>query len=343
MTYVQYVVVENDEENMRLDRWFKNHYPHINFVNLQKILRSGQVRVDKKRVKFNNRIQSGQVVRIPPVINALNHIIKEQKILDSSVNLTKHSDFLKSILLYEDSKIYVFNKPAGISVQGGSGIAYHIDGFLKSWVDSKGQKPLLTHRFYHETSGRLVVARTRAAAQHLTESFRMLRIQKIYWSLVWGIPKNKKECIANWLLKKSHIGGDYVHVVKQNEKGANYAISHFKVIDCFAQKFCWLEMQPHTGRTHQLRVHALHMGCPIVGDHKYCANFKGNFTSPIQNKLYLHARYMDLPHPEGGRLQITAPLPAHMVKTWDSLGFKYDRNLYIKRLYSQDECKQNIL
>ncbi|AKK20299.1 RluA family pseudouridine synthase [Candidatus Liberibacter africanus] len=330
MTSVKYIAVEKDEENMRFDRWFKNHYPQINFVNLQRILRSGQIRLDKKRVKSNDRIQSGQVVRIPPIVNALNNMIKDEKKSDFSV--AKHSEFLKSILLYADSHIYVFNKPAGISVQGGSGITNHIDGFLQSWADSKLQKPRLIHRLDQDTSGLLVVARTRIAAQNLTESFRMRRIKKIYWSLVWGVPQNKKKCISNWLLKKNQAGGDYVRVVNPGEKGANHAISYFKIIDSFAQKFCWLEMQPYTGRTHQLRVHALHMGYPIVGDKKYFINSKGNFADCIQKKLYLHARYIDLPHPEGGRLQITAPLPEHMVETWKSFGFQYKQDLCFQRL-----------
>ncbi|WP_333948035.1 RluA family pseudouridine synthase [Candidatus Liberibacter brunswickensis] len=332
MTYVKYIVVEKDEENMRLDRWFKNHYPHINFVNLQKILRSGQIRLDKKRVKSNDRIQSGQVIRIPPIVNSINYISKETKEYDLSINKSTHSDFLKSILLYKDSEIYVFNKPAGISVQGGSGIVNHIDGFLQSWTDYRGQKPRLIHRLDRETSGILVVARTRTAAQILTEAFRMRKIQKIYWSLVWGIPKDKKKCVSNWLLKKSNPGGDCVRVVEKNEKGANYAISYFRVMDCFAQKFCWLEMQPYTGRTHQLRVHALHIGYPIVGDKKYSINSKRDFIGNIQNKLYLHARYIDLPHPAGGRLRITAPLPAHMVETWDDFCFQYNQELCVQRL-----------
>lgn len=333
MTCVKHIIIENDVENMRFDRWFKLHYPHINFGNLQKLLRSGQIRLDKRRVKSNDRVQSGQVVRISPIIDVLDYTTEKRYSLDSSVDFLKNSAFLKNILLYEDNKLYIFNKPPGISVQGGSGVTYHIDGFLKSWSDSKGQKPRLIHRLDRETSGILVVARTRAAAQSLTESFRMRRIKKIYWSLVRGVPQNKKECISGWLFKKDKIGGDYVQVVDQNEKGAHYAISHFKVIDRFEYKFCWLEMQPYTGRTHQLRVHALHVGHPIVGDKKYRINdSKEIFSNHIQNKLYLHARYIDFPHPEGGRLQITAPLPVHMAKTWDSFGFKYNQDIDIKRL-----------
>ncbi|MBL0848901.1 MAG: RluA family pseudouridine synthase [Candidatus Liberibacter ctenarytainae] len=333
MVCVKNVIIDSDEDNMRFDRWFKAHYPQIGFGNLQKLLRSGQIRVDKKRVKSNDRVQSGQCVRIPPIVNTVNYQNREKYVIDSSKGYLDRSAFLKHILLYEDSKIYIFNKPAGMAVQGGSGITYHMDGILESWLDSQGRKPRLIHRLDQETSGILVVARTRAAAQNLTESFRMRRVKKIYWSLVQGIPDNKKGCIANWLVKTGKVGGDHVKVVDQNEKGARYAISHFKVIDAFAQNFCWLEMQPYTGRTHQLRIHALHMGNPIVGDKKYFThNPKENDFKGIQNKLYLHARFMDFPHPEGGRMQVVAPLPTHMDQTWSSLGFKYNTDTYAKRI-----------
>ncbi|MBY7648918.1 MAG: RluA family pseudouridine synthase [Candidatus Liberibacter europaeus] len=333
MTCVKHVTIDKDEDNMRFDRWFKTNYPQISFGNLQKLLRSGQIRLDKGRIKSNDRVKSGQLVRIPPFVQA-SICKKENKYLGvPSIGYLNSSEFLSSILIYKDSKVYIFNKPAGIPVQGGSGITCHIDGLLEYWLESNGKKPYLIHRLDQETSGILVVARTRASAQSLTEAFRMRKVKKIYWSLVRGIPNEKNVCISNWLLKKGRPGGDYVQVVNHSEKGANKAVSYFRMIDFFAQKFCWLEMQPYTGRTHQLRVHALHMGHPIVGDKKYYMdNSNGNFSNDIQNKLYLHARYIDFPHPEGGRLQVTAPLPTHMVKTWDSFGFKYHSGAYINRL-----------
>ncbi|AHA28356.1 RluA family pseudouridine synthase [Candidatus Liberibacter americanus] len=332
MRYVKHITIDDDEDNMRFDRWFMIHYHHISFAHLQKLLRSGQIRLNGGRVKSNFRLRAGQDVRIPPIVHA--SIIKNDKkpLIDQSINYLDASKFLNSILIYEDSEIYVFNKPSGIPVQGGSGITYHIDGLLNYWLGSKGEKTYLIHRLDQETSGILIVARTRASAQSLTEAFRMRKVKKIYWSLVRGVPNKNKFFISNWLIKKCRIGGDYVQVADNSEKGANHAISYFRIIDC-SEKFCWLEMQPHTGRTHQLRVHALHIGHPIVGDKKYYINNSiGDYSSKIKNHLYLHARYIDFPHPSGGRLQITAPLSDHMAKTWDSFGFDYSTDVCFKRL-----------
>ncbi|MBA5723676.1 RluA family pseudouridine synthase [Candidatus Liberibacter sp.] len=329
MLCVQHIIIDSDEGGMRFDRWFRIHYPHISFGNLQKLLRSGQIRLDKGRIKSNDRVQPGQIVRIPPVICATS--ATQGSRFDQSKNYSDSSEFLKRILLYENSKIYVFNKPPGIPVQGGSGITRHIDGMLESWTNLKGEKPRLIHRLDRETSGILIVARTRAAAQSLTESFRMRRVRKVYWSLVKGIPKQSEGRLSSWLMKSRQAGGDYVKVVEQNEDGANHAISCYKVIDTFEQQFCWLEMQPHTGRTHQLRVQALQMGHPIIGDKKYyIEDHDDNFLNNIPNQLHLHARYIDFPYPEGGRLQMTAPLPSHMAKTWDLCGFKYGTDMPVE-------------
>src|SRR5690606_35043840 len=172
---------------------------------------------------------------------------------------------LSQMLLYEDPKVYVFNKPAGLAVQGRSGVTRHIDGMLEAWRNKKGEKPRLVHRIDRDTSGVLVVARTRGAAQKLTAAFRERDTKKIYWSLVKGVPRKQEDKISTWLVKEQTMDGDRMRIAKHGEEGADHAVSYYRVIDTAAQNLAWLQMEPYTGRTHQLRVHALHIGHHIIG------------------------------------------------------------------------------
>ncbi|HEV7250820.1 MAG TPA: RluA family pseudouridine synthase [Shinella sp.] len=313
--------VENDEAGMRLDRWFKVHYPGLGFGQLQKLLRSGQVRVDGGRVKSDTRIQPGQMVRIPPMdVDA--KAVKSGPIAGRDLKHSSDHELLSRMLLHEDDKVIVLNKPAGIAVQGGSGINRHIDQMLEAWTSQKGEKPRLVHRLDRDTSGVLVVARTRGAAQKLTAAFRERDTKKTYWSLVMGVPKKREDKISTWLVKEQTPDGDRMRIAKHGEDGADHAVSFYRIIEQAAQNYSWLEMEPYTGRTHQLRVHAAHIGHPIIGDPKYFeADLNWAFPGGVQNKLHLHARRIDIPHPSGGRLRITAPLPPHMVQTWNLFGF----------------------
>jgi 23S rRNA pseudouridine955/2504/2580 synthase len=313
--------VENDESGMRLDRWFKIHYPGLGFGQLQKLLRSGQVRVDGGRVKSDARIQSGQMIRIPPM-DIDEKAVKSGPIAGRDLKHSSDHELLSRMLLHEDDKVIVLNKPAGIAVQGGSGINRHIDQMLEAWTSPKGEKPRLVHRLDRDTSGVLVVARTRGAAQKLTAAFRERDTKKTYWSLVMGVPKKREDKISTWLVKEQTPDGDRMRIAKHGEDGADHAVSFYRIIEQAAQTYAWLEMEPYTGRTHQLRVHAAHIGHPILGDPKYFeADTNWNFPGGVQNKLHLHARRIDIPHPSGGRLRITAPLPPHMVQTWNLFGF----------------------
>lgn len=319
MAGIEHRQVESDEAGMRLDRWFKVHYPGLGFGPLQKLLRSGQVRIDGGRVKSDTRVQPGQMIRIPPMeVDAK----KAGPIAGRELKHSSDHELLSRMLLHEDEKVIVLNKPAGIAVQGGSGVNRHIDQMLEAWTSPKGEKPRLVHRLDRDTSGVLVIARTRGAAQKLTAAFRERDTKKTYWSLVMGVPKKREDKISTWLVKEQTPNGDRMRIAKHGEDGADHAVSFYRIIEQAAQNYAWLEMEPYTGRTHQLRVHAAHIGHPIIGDPKYFeADLNWAFPGGVQNRLHLHARRIDIPHPNGGRLRVTAPLPPHMVQTWNLFGF----------------------
>ena len=321
MAVVEQVKVEEDEAGLRLDRWFKLHYPGLGFGHLQKLLRSGQVRVDGGRVKSDTRMAPGQMVRIPP-IDADAARGKNAPLTTNLMKGREDGDVLRQMLIYEDEKVLVFNKPAGLAVQGGSGVARHVDDMLEAWRNKKGEKPRLVHRLDRDTAGVLVVARTRLAAMKLAESFRARETKKTYWALVKGVPPKREDKLSTWLIKESTPDGDRVRVAKHGEKGADHAVSYYRVLEQAAQTLTWLEMEPYTGRTHQLRVHAASIGCPIIGDPKYFeADTNWDFPGGLQNKLHLHARRIIIPHPDRGTIDVTAPMPPHMRQAWNLIGF----------------------
>lgn len=319
MAGVEIKKVEKDEDGMRLDRWFKMHYPGFGFGALQKLLRSGQIRVDGGRVKSDTRLYIGQSVRIPPLPfdDTTSH-----PITDKTIRGQDDETVLKKMLLYEDPKVFVFNKPAGLAVQGGSGLTRHMDGMLEVWRNKKGEKPRLVHRLDRETSGVLIVARSRGAAQALTAAFRARETKKIYWALVRGVPKKKQDKISTWMVKEMTAQGDKMRVCEHGEPDSHHAVSYYRILDTRGRALSWLEMEPYTGRTHQLRVHAAHINHPIIGDTRYFFS-DSNWTLPggIQNRLHLHARCIRIPHPSGGILDIVAPLPPHMVQSFNLLSF----------------------
>lgn len=318
MAGVEQIKVADDEANMRLDRWFKVHYPGLGFGRLQKLLRSGQVRVDGGRVKTDTRLDPGQTVRVPPLDTDRN----TGPLTPLSIANKDDADALSQLLLHEDDKVLVFNKPPGLAVQGGSGIVRSVDQMLEAWRNKKGEKPRLVHRLDRDTSGVLVVARTRQAAMRLAESFRARETKKTYWALVKGVPARKTGKISNWLVKEPTPDGDRMRVAKHGEAGADHAVSYYRVVEQAGQALSWLEMEPYTGRTHQLRVHAVSIGCPIIGDPKYFeADQNWEFPGGVQKRLHLHARRIVIPHPGSGTIDVTAPLPGHMVQSWNLLGF----------------------
>ena len=333
---------------MRLDRWFKTHFPDLGFGHLQKLLRSGQIRVDGGRAKTNTRLEPGQAVRVPPLgakdaaagdgggaepgqpggsSDAAPRLPRGASRADAGPP-TGDAAVLRALLLYEDDDVFVFNKPAGLAVQGGSGLTRHVDAMLEALRDHKGQKPRLVHRLDRATSGVLVVARTRLAAQRLAEAFRSRSTKKVYWALVKGVPKPRQGRISTWLAKEEGPEGDRMRVARHGADEASHAVSLYSVTENAGGKFAWLTMKPVTGRTHQLRAHAAHIGHPIIGDDKYFkAGDEWEFPGGMQNKLHLHARRIVIPHPSGkGVIDVTAPLPPHMQQSWNLLGFDASRH-----------------
>ncbi len=311
MSGVSQETVGVDEEGIRLDRWFKAHYPTLGFGRLQKLLRSGQVRVDGKRAKTSQRLEEGQTVRVPP--------INDNAPAAPAVN-TKDAETLRGMIIHEDDALFVLNKPAGLAVQGGPGLTRHVDGMLPALATPDGQKPRLVHRLDRETSGLLLIARTRSAAQKLAESFKARDTRKLYWGLVPGVPKPRDGRISTWLRKEEGENGEIMRSYRQRKAGAVHAVSQYAVVEQAAHKFSWLILQPITGRTHQLRVHAMEIGHPIVGDSKYFNIENWQLAGGMQNRLHLHARSLIIPHPDGGMLDVSAPMPGHMKQSWNLLG-----------------------
>jgi len=319
MAAVQQQSVSADEAGMRLDRWFALHFPQLPFGRLQKLLRTGEVRVDKGRVKANTRLEVGQVVRIPPVDD-------DVKPATPRIN-SKDADFLRDLILYEDDDIYVFNKPHGLAVQGGSGTKRHMDGMLQSLINKKGEAPRLVHRLDRDTSGCLLVAKTRAVASHFGQVFRTRSARKIYWAVTVGVPNPPQGRISCFIARQSTKDGEQMVVVSNGDNGAQHSVSHYSVTDNAGRDFAWVTLKPVTGRTHQLRVHMQHIGTPILDDPRYFSLDNWNWERPevLGEGLHLHARRLALPLRNGKRLDITAPLPPHMVRTFDALGFDANR------------------
>ncbi|WP_404403631.1 RluA family pseudouridine synthase [Pelagibacterium halotolerans] len=321
MSGVQLREVARDEDGMRLDRWFSVHFSGLGFGRLQKLLRSGQVRVDSGRVQTSTRLSAGQIVRVPPLGD-----LDMPKPKGSKIN-PKDAEFLRSLILYEDDEVYVFNKPHGLAVQGGSGTKRHIDGMLRSLPNKKGEAPRLVHRLDRDTSGCLLVAKTRAAASHFGSVFRSRSARKIYWAVVVGAPTPRQGRISCFLAKQATRDGEQMIVVENGTEGAQHSTSYYSVTDSAANRFSWVTLKPVTGRTHQLRVHMMELGTPILDDPRYFNLENWNWERPedLGEGLHLHARRLSLPLRSGKRLDVTAPLPEHMKKTFDLLGFDAER------------------
>jgi len=317
MSGVRMQVVARDEAGMRLDRWFATHFPQVTFGHLQKLLRSGQIRVDSGRVKTSTRLESGQVVRVPPIGEAPERPEGEGN--------PKDADFLRDLILYEDDDIYVFNKPHGLASQGGSGTKRHMDGLLKSLPNAKGEAPRLVHRLDRDTSGCLVVAKTKAAATHFGTVFRSRSARKIYWALVAGNPAPNQGSISCFIAKQETRDGEQMVVVPNGTPGAQHSMTYYSTTDTASRRFAWVTLKPVTGRTHQLRVHMAQLGNPIIDDPRYFNIVNWEAAPGLGEGLHLHARRITLPLSSGKRLDVSAPLPPHMQQSFDALGFDADR------------------
>ena len=302
---VKLIKVKPSDDGMRLNRWFLKYYPSLPLGRLQKLLRTKQIKVDGKKAETSLKLLEGQEIRIPPMDDTLT----EEK--TNSIS-KKDLEFIRSLVIYKDKNIIVLNKPSGIAVQGGTKIEKHIDAMLEGLMYESNEAPKLVHRIDKDTSGLLVLARDRKNAEILTKAFKEHNLQKTYMALVRGCPKKNRGQI-NAPLEK--IGEKSV-VTDAGKK----AITNYEVKDCLGEKFALIELEPLTGRTHQIRAHLDYIGTPIVGDNRYFGDKRERFTN-ILDKLYLHAYKIDLSYIYKN-LKLKADFPAHFTEALKVLGLE---------------------
>jgi 23S rRNA pseudouridine955/2504/2580 synthase len=308
----EYQVSEAGTE-MRLDRYLRREIPGLTQGVLQKLLRTGKIRLNGTRAEANARLALGDVLSVPEIAPPAEapkqrHVVKmdEARIKD-----------LERMVLYKDESVIILNKPAGLPVQGGSGIAVHVDGMLDALQDDHPERPKLVHRLDRDTSGILVIARSSKVARKLSAAFRGRDVEKTYWALLAGVP-DQLEGRIDLPLKRIDLGStSRAEPASRKDKEAQKAVTDYRVLDKAGRKFCLMELSPHTGRMHQLRAHCLALGTPILGDEVY----GGVYSEHFAQQLHLHARRLSFPHPEGGSLTVEAPLPKHMIDGLHYLGF----------------------
>jgi 23S rRNA pseudouridine955/2504/2580 synthase len=320
---VESIEVEPGEAGLRLDRWFRIHFPSVGYSYLQKLLRSGQIRVDSRRAQANDRLEAGARIRVPKIVR---EPPRPKPSLTPAPGVSKADrQFVERMILYEDEHVLVLNKPFGLAVQGGTGTRRHLDGLLAGMADRFGDRPRLVHRLDRDTTGVLLVAKHRDAAAKLGRIFQTRSAAKTYWALVKGVPKPAQGKVAAPLVKAAGPEGERVRKARPGEQErAMHATTHYAVIDRVGTKTAWVSLKPVTGRQHQLRAHMALIGHPIIGDSKYGGD--KDLPPEIERKLHLHARRLVLPHPFGGAtIDVTAPLPEHMRRTWELLGLDAER------------------
>ncbi len=314
ITDVRQFTVAADDDGIRLDRWFKRHMPEASFNLVSRWARTGQLRVDGARAGPGDRIAAGQVLRVPPVEP---EVIERAKPVRTKVELSPDMvDFAKQMVIHEDRDAIVLNKPPGLATQGGSGTTEHVDMLLDAFDDGAG-RPKLVHRLDKDTSGVLLVAKSARAAAFFSKSFSSRTARKVYWALVSGVPDVHDGMIELPIGKQPGSGGEKMHV---DEKEGSPARTRYRVIERAGNRAAWVELQPFTGRTHQLRVHMAAIGHPIVGDGKYGGK-EAFLSGTISRKMHLHARRLRIEHPDGTPLDVTAKLPPHFAESMDDLGF----------------------
>jgi 23S rRNA pseudouridine955/2504/2580 synthase len=329
--------IGEDEAGMRLDRWLHRRFPDLANSHLMKIVRKGEVRVAGKRAEVSTRLEQGQSVRVPPLRLAAPSAPAIRRAAPEDL------EAIRAMTLFEDPDVIVLNKPFGLAVQGGSGMKRHIDGMLEALTGKNGERPVLVHRLDRDTSGALLVAKSRKAAAELGEIFRSRQAKKIYWALVEGVPKPAQGRISLFLAKGEGMGDsrggreearpdlERMRVARHGDPEARHSVTLYAVVDKVQPRLAWLSMRPITGRTHQLRAHSEAIGHPIIGDPKYNRRPGGDparddpmraIPPGVEPKLHLLARRLVLPHPRRGTIDVTAPLPEHMRKTFDMFGFE---------------------
>jgi 23S rRNA pseudouridine955/2504/2580 synthase len=314
LSAVRHIAVQQDDGEVRLDRWFKRHYPDVSYGQVAKWLRTGQVRVDGHRAKPGQRVTQGQEIRVPPM-PASRTAERPAERKRPSVDRADAAA-LRDSVIYQDDFLIALNKPAGLAVQGGSKTHRHLDGMLDVLQFEAKDRPRLVHRLDKDTSGLLLLARDRQTASQLAVLFQGREVEKTYWALVVGIPDHDSGVIDARLAKRGGEGSERVESVDDGQA----AETEYRILDNAARRIAWLELRPRTGRTHQLRAHCKAMGTPIVGDGKYGG--RESEVEGLPQRLHLHARGLTLPHPASGdRLTLEAPLDDGLAKSWAFVGF----------------------
>jgi 23S rRNA pseudouridine955/2504/2580 synthase len=316
---VQTRAVTGDEAGLRLDRWFHRHFPDLSHGALQKLLRTGQVRLDGKRVEGKDRVEPGQTVRLPPGVTASPPPAKAQAKERPAVSERDAAEIQK-LVIHRDGEVIALNKPPGLAVQGGSGTERHVDGMLDALRFGYEERPRLVHRLDKDTSGLLLIARTGQAAKRLAESFRDRETEKLYWAVVVGVPPRAEGTIDLPLAKRP--GARDRETMQVDHEEGQKALTHFRELDRAGKRAALLALWPRTGRTHQLRVHCAEIGCPILGDRKYGGEEALLSAVADSRRLHLHARRITLPHPSGkGELKVQAEPSPHFRRTVEAFGF----------------------
>lgn len=313
---VRQFTVADEDDGIRLDRWFKRNLPEASFGMVSRWARTGQLRIDGKRATPGDRIAAGQVLRVPPQGDEPAPTAKPQR--KREVLTADEIEFVRGLVIHEDAAAIVVNKPPGLATQGGTKTNDHLDRLLDGLVEDGAARPKLVHRLDKDTSGALLVAKTPRAAAYFSKSFSGRTARKVYWALVTEVPSVDDGLIDLPLAKQPGTGGEKMHV-DESENGLP-ARTRYRVIERAGNRAAWLELQPLTGRTHQLRAHLLAIGHPIVGDGKYGGQ-DAFLTGAISRKLHLHARRLRIDHPDGGKIDVTAELPEHFAASMASLGF----------------------
>ncbi|MEO0981217.1 MAG: RluA family pseudouridine synthase [Pseudomonadota bacterium] len=314
MSGVYSITVPEAEAGARLDRWFKRRFAGVTQGEVEKMLRTGQIRVDGARAKANTRLEAGQSVRIPPLKPKAAEKPKRGEISE------RDAAFVRELVVYEDEEMIALNKPAGLAVQGGTKTARHLDGMLDA-LKTGEYRPRLVHRLDRDTSGVLLLARTPAAAARLTELFRSRDMDKVYWAVTVKVPNPRAGQVRSWMAKGAGPGEDKERMVAavQTDEGARHAITNYAVIANAGQRAAWVALKPETGRMHQLRFHMMEIGTSILGDAKYAT--RREVPQGVAKGLHLHARALIVPRKRGGPILIEAALPPHMTETFETLGF----------------------
>ena len=306
--------VSEDDDGIRLDRWFKRHLPDVSFNIVSRWARTGQLRVAGKRAVPGDRVEAGQEIRVPPLENAPQRPARAQPRREPLT--ADEEQFVRDMVIYEDPGAYVLNKPPGLATQGGTKTTQHLDRLLDGIADECG-RPKLVHRLDKDTSGALLVARTARSAGHFAKAFSGRTAKKVYWAIVVGVPDAAEGVIDAPLAKQPGTGGEKMHISPEHGLTAK---TRWRVIDRAGNRAAWVELQPLTGRTHQLRAHMASIGHPIVGDAKY-GGAEAFLTGGISRKLHLHARRIRIDAPDGGKIDVSAELPPHFAESLATLGF----------------------